>query len=163
MGGYDLSRFNPNNVSFSFAEDIARDLVVGLQSIVVTYSNRSSEALLPFPILSYIDSTIPYIYLPTAACQVLEKELGLIWNATNNLYFVDENLHQKLLSSNPQFTFTVGNNKTGQPTVDIVLPYASFDQIIKPPFVEESTPYFPIRRAINESQYTLGRAFLQEA
>ena len=163
LGGYDLSRFKPHDVSFDFAQYIARDLVVGLQSIKVTYGNGSSEALLPSRILSYIDSTIPYIYLPTAACQVFEMELGLIWNATNKLYFVDENLHQKLLSSNPQFRFTVGNNKTSQPTVEIVLPYASFDQIIKPPFVKESTPYFPIRRANNESQYTLGRVFLQEA
>ena len=163
LGGYDLSRFKPHNVSFDFAQDCERDLVVGLQSIIVTYGNGSSEALLPSPILSYIDSTIPYIYLPTAACQVFELEFGLVWNATNNVYFVDEDLHQKLLISNPQFTFTIGNDKTGQPTVNIILPYASFDQIIKPPYVEESTAYFPIRRAINESQYTLGRVFLQEA
>ena len=35
--------------------------------------------------------------------------------------------------------------------------------MMKPPLLEEDTPYFPIRRALNESQYTLGRTFLQEA
>lgn len=163
FGGYDLSRFIPNNISFALAPDISRDLVVGLQSIVLTYSNRSSEALLPSPIHTFVDSTVPYIYLPVAACQMFEDELGLVWNASYNLYFVDETLRQQLLISNPQFTFTIGNDKIGQPTVDIVLPYASFDQVMKPPILAENTRYFPIRRAINESQYTLGRTFLQEA
>ena len=111
----------------------------------------------------FIDSTIPYIYLPSTACQVFEQELGLVWNATENIYFVDENLHQTLTSTNPSFTFTIGNDKQSQSTVDIVLPYSSFDLTFKSPVFSKSTPYFPIRRAANESQYTLGRVFLQEA
>ena len=163
LGGYDLSRFIPNDVSFTLAPDTSRDLVVGLQSIVLTYNNRSSEALLPSPILTFIDSTVPYITLPTLACQMFERELGLVWNASYNIYVINESLHQQFLISNPRFTFTIGNDKIGQPTVDIVLPYASFDHVMKPPLLTDNTPYFPIRRAINESQYTLGRTFLQEA
>lgn len=111
----------------------------------------------------FIDSTIPYIYLPSTACQVFERELGLVWNATENIYFVGENLHQTLSSENPNFTFTIGNDDQSQPTIDIVLPYSSFDLTFNSPVFSNNTPYFPIRRATNESQYTLGRTFLQEA
>ena len=111
----------------------------------------------------FIDSTLPYIYLPASACQIFEQELGLVWNATENIYVVDENLHQNLISANPEFTFTIGNDEQSQPTVDIVLPYSSFDLAFDSPIFPKSTSYFPIRRATNESQYTLGRAFLQEA
>ena len=163
LGGYDASRFIPNNIPFTLAPDAQRDLVVGLQSIVATYGNGSSQPLLPASILTFIDSTLPYIYLPAAACQAFESEFGLVWNSTYNLYFLDETLHQKLINSNLNFTFTIGNDQSSKPTVDIVLPYASFDQLMGPPILANNTPYFPIRRAANDTQYTLGRTFLQEA
>ena len=47
--------------------------------------------------------------------------------------------------------------------MDIVLPYASFDLLASYPRVLNATKYFPLKRAANESQYTLGRTFLQEA
>jgi hypothetical protein len=45
----------------------------------------------------------------------------------------------------------------------VVLPYAAFDLQAEHPIYANTTNYFPIRRAVNESQYTLGRAFMQEA
>lgn len=163
FGGSDRSRYTPNNVSFDLALDVARDLVVGLQSVKSTYANGSSQALLPSPIMTFIDSTIPYIYLPVEACQTFERVLGLVWDPTNNLYLVDERLHQNLLNANPKFTFSIGNDKNSSPTVDIILPYASFDLVAEPPLLPNETSYFPLRRAANDSQYTLGRTFLQEA
>lgn len=38
-----------------------------------------------------------------------------------------------------------------------------FDLEASYPIYPNATSYFPIRRAANDSQYTLGRAFLQEA
>ena len=163
FGGYDKARYTPNNISFNLAPDVGRDLVVGLQSIKSTYANGSSQSFLPSPILSFIDSTIPYIYLPIEACQVFEAEFGLVWNSTTNLYLLDDSTHRGLLASNPQFIFTIGNDKTNPTTVDINLPYASFDLEISPPALPNATYYFPLRRAANETQYTLGRSFLQEA
>jgi len=43
------------------------------------------------------------------------------------------------------------------------LPYAAFDLVADYPLVIDSSRYFPLMRAANESQYTLGRTFLQEA
>lgn len=162
FGGYDLSRLIPNNVTFDMAPDISRDLVVGLQSI--TYAmDGSTISLLPTSILTFIDSTFPFIYLPLDSCQAFEKAFDLTWNATAQMYFVNDTLHQSLTARNPNITFQIANTETGGPTVDIVLPYASFDLQAFYPMEVNTTRYFPLQRATNESQYTLGRTFLQEA
>ena len=164
FGGYDSSRLVPNNVTFDLAPDISRDLVVGLQSITSTAANGSNHSLLPNPIWTFIDSTLPLIYLPPESCQAFENAFGLTYNDAANLYTVDDSLHQSLTTSNPNITFQLGNSLTDGPTVDIVLPYASFDLLASPPRVEgNATKYFPLKRAANETQYTLGRTFLQEA
>ena len=149
---------------FHLASDNSRDLVVGLQSIHSTSTddlNTQQLLLLPNPILTFIDSTIPYIYLPIEACQMFEKTLGLVWNSTAEMYLVNETLHQSLLSKNLNFTFTIEDTIAGGPTVQIVLPYASFDLEIS--LQPSTTRYFPLQQAANDSQYTLGRTFLQEA
>ena len=157
-------------MSISKATDISRDLVVGLQSISSTITNDSTtplvtqqQSLLPNPILTFIDSTIPYIYLPIEACQEFEKTLGLEWNSKAEMYLISETLHQSLLSKNLSFTFTIGDTTNSGPTVQIELPYASFDLEVKYPFTPDTTRYFPLQQAVSESQYTLGRTFLQEA
>ena len=149
---------------FTLAPDISRDLVVGLQSIHTSNTlSDSTTSLLPSPILTFIDSTLPYIYLPVAACQEFESAFGLVWDETSEAYWVNDTLHQSLLSTNPKLTFTIGDLKMGGPTVDIVLPYASFDLEARYPSVLNNTRYFPLQRATSEDQYTLGRTFLQEA
>ena len=166
LGGYDRSRFIPNNVSLSLATDISRDLVVGLHSVTSTSSNDSlteQTSLLPTPILAFIDSTLPYFYLPVEACKKFERTLGLSWSETDAMYWVNDTLHDSLVASNITFTFTLGDSAVGGPTVQIALPYASFDLEVKSPFESKSMRYFPLQQAYNESEYTLGRAFLQEA
>lgn len=162
FGGSDTSKYVPTNISFNLAPDISRDLVVGIKSIVSTYNNGSVSSLLPTPALALIDSTVPYLYLPKDACKSFESELGLVYNEENNLYFVDDALHKTLINLNPQFTFRLANDKLSEPTVEITLPYASFDLVIKPPLLPNATSYFPLRRGADD-QITLGRAFLQEA
>ncbi|KAL8791774.1 MAG: hypothetical protein Q9195_005650 [Heterodermia aff. obscurata] len=166
LGGYDRSRFTPNNLSLSLASDVTRDLVVGLHSVTSTSSNDSitqQTSLLPTPILAFIDSTLPYIYLPLEACKKFERTLGLSWSETDAMYWVSDTLHKRLVASNINFTFTIGDSTTGGSTVQIVLPYASFDLEVKSPFEPQTMRYFPLQQAYNESEYTLGRAFLQEA
>jgi tetrahydromethanopterin S-methyltransferase subunit F len=65
---------------------------------------------------------------------------------------------------NPTFTFTIGTNAvTGGNTTVVQIPYATFDLQASYPMFAKATNYFPIRRADNESQYAIGRVFLQEA
>ncbi|KAL8936224.1 MAG: hypothetical protein Q9216_005051 [Gyalolechia sp. 2 TL-2023] len=163
LGGYDAARFTPSNLSFDLATDISRDLVVGLQSITSTESNDSTHLLLPSSHLTFIDSTVPEIYLPLNACQLFESVFGLVWNTTYEMYIVDDTLHGKLITRNPSFTFEVGNSKIDGPTVEITLPYESFDLSFQPGIDSAPIRYFPLQRAANGSQYTLGRTFLQEA
>ena len=150
----------------SMAPDISRDLVVGLHSVTSTNTNQSitqQATLLSTPVLAFVDSTLPYIYLPIEVCKKFESTLGLLWNEIDGMYWIDDALHQSLSSSNITFTFTIGDTIAEGPTVQIVLPYKSFDLEVKDPFETQTMRYIPLQKAANESQYTLGRAFLQEA
>lgn len=149
-------------MSFAFASDISRDLTVGLQAVSASFHGTSFD-LLPQGIFTFIDSTVPSIWLPLAACQQFEKVFGLTWDETAELYLVNDTLHTSLLNNNASFTFTLGNSTAGGVVLNITLPYASFDLSVGWPIVTNTTRYFPIMRAANDTQYTLGRAFLQEA
>lgn len=167
LGGYDSARFEENDVTFLFAPDNSRDLVVAIQSINTPSQIESSPnptEMLPNPIYAYIDSTVPHIWLPIEACQVFEYEFGLVYDNTTELYLVNDTLHQALLDRDANVTFQFGQGFSGS-SVQITLPYAAFDLEVQPPYpkVVNKTRYFPLRRAMNETQYTLGRTFLQEA
>ena len=164
FGGYDASKFVANNKSFPLAGDVSRDTVVPIQSISSRNSTGYSASLLPTPISAYIDSTIPYIYLPEEACRLFEQTLGLLYDSVSQKYLIDNGLHQSLLANNTNITFHLGNS--GNTTIDIEMPYASFDLQGSFPFFPNDTNtsrYFPLRKATNDTQYTLGRTFLQEA
>lgn len=165
LGGYDASRFTPNNMSFTFAPDNERDVVVGLQAISMTSTTQSNVDLLPTSVTMYIDSTVPQIWLPVDACNRFEVAFGLTYDNDTELYLVNDTLHDTLVAENANVTFTLGQTTSGGETIDIILPYAAFDLTAQPPYrgLSESTSYFPIRRGYNDSQYVFGRTFLQEA
>lgn len=147
------------------APDNERDIVVGLQSIKLTDNARTGLQLMPTPAYMYIDSLMPQIWLPLDACKKFEDAFGLVYDNATDLYLVNNTLHSSLVASGANVTFTIGGSTTGGPTVDIVLPYAAFDQQAKAPYMglTQTQTYFPLRRAQNETQYVLGRTFLQEA
>ncbi|KAJ6113554.1 hypothetical protein N7523_006871 [Penicillium sp. IBT 18751x] len=161
FSGYDASRFTANSVSFTMAEDITRDLVVYLQSI--SYSGSSSATLLSEPILIFIDSTDPNLWLPGSVCDAFEQAFGLELDSKSGLYLVNDTHNTELLNSNAQVTFRLSDVASGGDTVSITLPYDAFALTAQAPLVENSSYYFPLKRAANSTQYTLGRAFLQEA
>jgi hypothetical protein len=109
---------------------------------------------------AFIDSLVTQLWLPVDVCKRFEDAFGLTWNATAEAYFVSEETHNSLLAQNPTFTFTLASRSS---STDIALPYAAFDLNITEPLVQGSQRYFPLKQAQNESQYTLGRVFLQEA
>ncbi|KAF2719666.1 acid protease [Polychaeton citri CBS 116435] len=168
LGGYDASKFLQNDVQFTMAADNDRDLVVAIQSISTASQIESSPnptELLQNPVYAYIDSTVPQIWLPLEACQAFEREFGLVYNNQSELYIVNDTLHDKLVERNASVTFTLGQTFDDGPTVQITLPYSAFDLTASSPYygLAENTTYFPLRRAANDTQYTLGRTFLQEA
>ena len=163
LGGYDLSRMIPNELSFTFASDPDRKLQVALRSI--TTSDASSSALLPKGALALVDSTIPDIWLPIEACQAFEKafDLGDSYDMIRNRYPINDTLHSALLKRNASITFELANELDGGPTINITLPYAAFDVEIGPPWFENATRYFPLRQAGDSSKIILGRTVLQES
>ncbi|KAI9707997.1 MAG: hypothetical protein M1820_004416 [Bogoriella megaspora] len=165
LGGYDSARFEANNLSFTLGPDNERDIVVGIRSITADGKGINHVNLLSEAMSAYIDSTVPQIWLPLDACKKFEETFGLVYDSRTELYLVNDSLHNSLLDQNPNITFTLGVGPTGGDTVDIVLPYDSFDLTASSPYqgLANSSRYFPLRRTANESQYTLGRTFLQEA
>ncbi|MCJ1437725.1 hypothetical protein MMC27_007112 [Xylographa pallens] len=165
LGGYDSARFAPNDLSFTFAPDDSRDLVVGIQTITYVDESQNTRDLLNSSsgLLAYVDSTIPEIWLPESACAAFEDAFGLVYDPVNGLYPINSTWHSTLQSRNPNVTFTIGNEASGGATVDIILPYAAFDLQASWPKYPNNTLYFPLQRAANETQITLGRTFLQEA
>ena len=163
LGGYDQSRFIPNNVSFDFDSDDSRSLTLAVQSITANNTLQGDVTPLALSILSLIDSTVPHIWLPKSACLAFEQAFGLIYDNMTDLYVINDTIHKRLQKINPTVKFTLGNAVSGGDTVDINLSYGAFDLQASSPTYVNTTRYFPLRRAKNESQYTLGRTFLQEA
>lgn len=165
LGGYDQNRFDhTKNISVGFYPDSSRDLQVQLQSITTDVGSPSN--LLPDGAVSvFIDSTVGPMWLPKSTCTAFEEAFGLTYDDDSEYYLVNSTLHDSLTSTNANVTFTIGSESSGGETVDIVLPYGAFDlQLTFPNIMNPNTSYyFPLKRADNDTQYTLGRTFLQEA
>ena len=159
LGGYDASKFEPNDVEFDFDEQDIRDLSVQIDSIIYTQAGENTT-LSSTPISAFLDSTIPWLYLPPSVCKAFEKAFGIEYSERAGGYPVNQTLHEILVSNAATVTFTLRNPaKSGH--VDITLPYGAFDLVQD--FTTSSAKYFPLQRASNSSQYTLGRTFFQEA
>ena len=166
LGGYDASRLIPNDLTFIFAPDNERDLVVGVVGITANTTSKANIDLLKTDdVTMYIDSTIAELYLPVEICQAFEDAFGLQYDEATDLYLVDDTLHRSLLAQNPSVTFTLGQKYSTDATLQITLPYAALDLEATPPYrgLKEKTKYFPIRRGDESRQWILGRTFLQEA
>lgn len=172
LGGYDRNRFIPNDITFALAPNTDRDLLVNINTISTDLKRNSSRpdpadasSLLESPIYAFVDSTVAEIWLPQSACRRFEKAFNLDWDHKTQLYTINDAVHSQLVSSNPNISFSLAPSPGGGPTVQITFPYAAFDLMAMAPYrgLQNNTRYFPLRRALNESQYTLGRTFLQEA
>jgi hypothetical protein len=134
---------------------------VAIQSI--TYSGTTQADLLPSPTYAFIQSTDPNFWLPEAACEAFEKAFGLSLDEETGLYLLNSTQRSLLKATNPQVTFSLANDLNGGEYATIILPFSAFSIPASYPFVPNDTYYFPLRKSSNDSQNTLGRAFLQEA
>lgn len=168
LGGIDVSRFIRNGVNFPLKEDTDRDIVVNINDIsFVTGLNSTQTSLLPRNVYAFIDSTVAEIWLPKWACDQFERAFNLTFDPITQLYLIDDAKHSALrrLGANITFTLSPTPPSSGSKTVAITLPYAAFDLTARPPYrnLTRDSRYFPLRRAANLQQITLGRTFLQEA
>ncbi|KAH6698340.1 aspartic peptidase domain-containing protein [Leptodontidium sp. MPI-SDFR-AT-0119] len=162
LGGYDASLIVPNDLTFQFSNDSSSELTVNVNAITISSQEGGVRGLNSAAFPAVIDSTVPYLYLPIEVCRQFEDAFSLTYDYDSGLYFVDDTLHTNLVQQAANVTFTL-KNSTSAMDVDIVLPYAAFDLVANWPLVQNTTRYFPLKRAANNSQTILGRAFLQEA
>ena len=183
IGGYDANRFDPHNISFNL--DPNQNPVVSLVDIIVTTaalptSNISTGWSSNSLTLSEtgdaefytIDSSTPYLWLPKTICARFEEALGLNYDEALQLYTFDTGSpqHEILKNWNMTFNFVIADLPGSSRTVSISLPYAAFDLQLSYPFPglnatasSSAINYFPLRKAANSTQNTIGRAFLQES
>lgn len=148
-------------------KDNSSDLLVNVQSLVVS---NSLQGTISFPddtknLTMAIDSATSQMWLPRNICDRLEDAFGLTFDPNTELYLINTTAHSQLLNLNPEVTFTLAANYSSSSTTVIALPYAALDLAVGVPFYNSTSTirYFPIRRAANATQYTLGRVLLQEA
>lgn len=153
-----------NGTIFPFASDDSRPLQVGVTQITARNTLLGTATLYSAGFFSLIDSTVPHIWLPRAACDSFATNFGLNYDNQTDLYLINDTMHERLTNLNPTIIFKLSTETTdGGESMNIQLPYAAFALQASYPYYTNSTRYFPIRRASNDTQYTLGRTFLQEA
>ena len=182
LGGFDSNRFVSNTISFDL--DDSQSPVISIDKIIVkaepsvnsktstgwdddsvTFSDSPSAELFT------IDSTTPYLWLPESLCLQFEKALGLTYDDEVELYTFGTNMtqHDTLVDWNLTFNFVLTDLPGSSKSISLSLPYAAFDLQLSFPYtglgLNVSSPpvnYFPLRKAANSTQYTIGRSFLQE-
>ncbi len=182
LGGFDTNRFATHDVSFEL--DDAQSPVIALNEIAVVaqplatsntatgWVDNSTIVLGPTEAdLFTIDSSTPFLWLPESVCLQFEKALGLTYDDNVQLYTFGNRSgqHETLVNWNLTFQFSIADLPGSSKSVSLSLPYAAFDLELSYPYpgliaTQFSAPvnYFPIRKAANATQYTIGRSFLQE-
>jgi hypothetical protein len=158
LGGYDRTRSSNDTLLLTSSEGH----IVGLQSITATLANGTVTTLLKSGTLAFIDADVPELWLPPSLCDAFASAFGLTYNQESDRYYLTDTAHASLLDAAPAFNFTIGTSKSGGKSIIIEIPYAAFDLQASYPIFATPTNYFPLRKAANASQITLGRAFLQE-
>jgi hypothetical protein len=87
FGGYDQTRFEPNNVTFPFDANDSRKPSLNIQSIVTQNAENTTVSMLPDgPVYSLIDFAEPQMWLPVSACDAFAKAFNLTYDNSTDLY-----------------------------------------------------------------------------
>ncbi|KAI1852504.1 hypothetical protein JX266_002682 [Neoarthrinium moseri] len=189
LGGYDENRFVSHGTNFSLnprtrlPEVLVRGATATIGSIEKAPSAWTSTSV---PLMSFnesvtaiIDSSTPYLWLPTVVCDRFAQALNLTWNDTLDLYtFTDNAVFESFSDTDLSFTFSLSSadnqDNFGRPfdvpgVVNITISANAFAQTLRYPFMDvfqygdRAVPYFPLRRTDFGNQMIIGRSFLQEA
>lgn len=184
LGGFDQNRFVPNGVSFTLdSNDMP---VLSIESVQMTMDIADSpmdggsgfDGLIP-PGSEYyfkIDSSTPFFWFPEHMCEAFARTFGLQYDEKLDLYlyggnWTDDSHFDYLVEKNLILTFTLSDYPGSDLFVEIELPISAVDHKLTYPYNYPHGPkladggirYFPMRKAKDPRQYTLGRTLLQEA
>ena len=183
LGGVDTTRFQRDN-EVSFDLDVDQNPTIAINQITAMasppsgaaagpgWTNNSKDLVLPGQAALFtIDSSTPFLWFPEKICNQIEKALNLTYNDTLELYTFRNGSTQrdKLVSWNISFEMTLADLPDSSKNIKLTLPYSAFDLQLTFPYpnlgIGQNDPgvnYFPLRKAANNTQYTIGRSFLQE-
>ncbi|KAI2620112.1 acid protease [Hypoxylon sp. NC1633] len=190
LGGYDANRFEPHDTKFNL-NATSRQPEVLVRAITASVSDASkapaswsgsSSSLSSFneSVTALLDSSTPYLWLPSAICDRFAASFNLTWNETFGLYLFSDidNLDRYRSLPDLSFTFTLSSadnhDNFGQPlnvpgVVNITISANAFIQSLRYPFMNlieftaPAVPYFPLKRIGDGSRIIIGRSFFQEA
>ena len=189
-----MLRFKPHDTTFSL-DPVTRLPTVRVRGITAhvpsieqaptknwTSTDRALVAM-EDSVIAIVDSSTPYLWLPTEICDRFAVALNLTWREDLGVYVFSDGAQYTRYQSDTtlSFTFSLSSYQNadnfGQPlntpgVVNITIPSTAFAQLLRYPFKnviqfgETSIPYFPLKRSTkegNNNQYIIGRVFMQEA
>ncbi|QDS77617.1 hypothetical protein FKW77_002389 [Venturia effusa] len=167
LGGYDQARTKGQSATFALSAGglASSELKVSVASFQISYRNSSGQAAVPSLFDAIIDSTLPYLFLPTATCDWLATLLHLEYDRYTNLYTIDRDTLASNRDNIHLFSMTIGPTSSANTssTVTIDFPYDAFNVNATWYWNYNGTQaIFPIQRAPSETA-VLGRPFFQEA
>ena len=176
LGGVDTSRFTASDFWFTLASGYKPSVYIQSLTVAATGNPTNWEAN-PLTLMSQsgaasfvIDTSTPFLWLPQTICDDIATALNLTWDPSIELYiFSNDSSPQSLVPWALEFMFTLADSATTSQTLTLKIPYVAFNLQLSYPFPElysgyndSTVSYFPLRRANNTQQYTIGRTFLQE-
>lgn len=159
FGGYDTGRIIDPVYSFADVDTVQLlDITTGV-AVGPPPSNFSSQTKLLTSSLSVkLDPLSPYLSLPRATCDRLASVLPVTFD--NNLKYylwnTSDPAYTSIVTSPAYLGFSFPENN-----LTIKAPFALLNLTLEAPITDTPKQYFPC--VPNESNFTLGRAFLQAA
>ncbi|KAK8131193.1 hypothetical protein PG984_007631 [Apiospora sp. TS-2023a] len=123
---------------------------------------QGNASIGPQGISTMVDGCSPYLTLPRSTCDALAGHLPVTYDAGLGLYMWNTNdaKYSQIVSSASALEFTfLGSSNTD--LVPISVPFRHLNLTLDKPLVQNPQPYFPC--FTGSSNFTLGRAFLQDA
>ena len=127
LGGFDTTRFTPNDIAFPFDIDDDRPLSLSIQSMVGKDTLTGIQSFVDTPAYARIDFTVPHLWLPNSTCDRFATAFGLKYDKKTDLYLVNDTIHEVLLKTNPTVTIGLGTTYDPKQRVNVVLPYSASD------------------------------------
>lgn len=176
FGGYDQNRIVGEVLTMGGTGDISNEITLTDISISVVdgsspwdFGNSKTGLLaegnssITGGLKTRIDGCSPYLSFPSSTCKAIASHLPVTLNEQLGLYTWNTNdaKYTQIVNSASVLNFTfIGSSNTDQ--VSIAVPFRHLNLTLDAPLVSSKTQYFPCFTGTT-SQYTLGRAFLQDA
>ncbi|KAK9419874.1 hypothetical protein SUNI508_06880 [Seiridium unicorne] len=177
FGGYDQNRIVGEVLTLGGTGDISNELTLNDISIQVIDGSspfdfgdsqtgllaEGNSSLSSAGLKTRIDGCSPYLSLPSSTCEAITAHLPVTLNEDLGLYLwnTDDAKYSQIVNSASALNFTfIGSSNTD--IVSIAVPFRHLNLTLDAPLVSSKTQYFPCYTG-HSGQYTLGRAFLQDA